>query len=97
MINPADDFHAGVRHARNQIIGFIQQHMDEDKDYLTLSELILEIEHWESKDTKYSMRNFVTGDEQKFSDLTFDIRMNNLHKELNELGKIIKSLSLIHI
>lgn len=92
MTQPADEFHAGVRWCRKHIIEFIKQHMDDEKDYLTLSELIAEIEHWESKDTQYSMRNFVSGEEEKLSDLTFELRMNHLHKELKDLGQIIKNI-----
>lgn len=62
MKTPANEFHNGVKHARQQVIAFIEQHIDGEHEFLTLAELIKEIKHWESKDTEYSLRAFDTGE-----------------------------------
>lgn len=92
MIQPADEFHAGVKYAREAVIEFIESHIVDDKDLLTLTELIAEIKHWEAQDTKYSMRRFATGGEDKFADLVLDLRIGNLNKELADMQNIINKI-----
>jgi hypothetical protein len=57
-LQPGDEFHKGVKYARQQMRDFINEH----DGILTLQELIKEIDHWESKDTEYSLRDFATGE-----------------------------------
>ncbi len=54
-------FRSGVEHARESLIEFLESHIDDERDLLTLAEVVKEIKHWQSLDEQYGLKSIADG------------------------------------
>jgi hypothetical protein len=86
-------FRAGMEHTRNDIIKFLEDH-SEDKDLLTLAEVIAEIRHWQKQDSDYNLRAISDGElwTLPLPLASIETRLAMVDIQIATLGKIVDEI-----
>lgn len=86
-------FRAGMEHTRNDLIKFLEDH-SEDKDLLTLAEVIAEIKHWQKQDTQFNIRAISDGElwTLPLPLASIETRLAMVDVQISTLGKMVNEI-----